>query len=57
MLIRLLPKPMCKPLGVDLAGSLPMDKTEAHRILDKVKAGLSVPLYVINAALHATGDL
>ena len=34
-----------------------MDKTEAHRILDKVRAGLYVPLYVINAALHATGDL
>ena len=48
---------MCKPLGVDSDGSPPMDKTEAHRILDKVRAGLYVPLYVINAALHATGDL
>ena len=34
-----------------------MSKDEAHRVLDKVKAGLYVPLYVINQALHATGDL
>lgn len=34
-----------------------MSKSDAHRILDKVKAGLYVPLYVINQALHATGDL
>ena len=34
-----------------------MTKEEANRILDKVRAGIHVPLYVINQALHATGDL
>jgi len=34
-----------------------MTKTEAHHILDGVKAGVYYPAYVITLALHTTGDL
>jgi hypothetical protein len=34
-----------------------MSHFEAHQLLDKVKDGKNVPLYLINKALELTGDL
>ena len=34
-----------------------MTKEEAHLILDQVKVGIPYPVYIINQALIATGDL
>lgn len=34
-----------------------MSSTQAHRILDLVRAGVLVPRGLVNAALVATGDL
>lgn len=34
-----------------------MTKTQAHLILDKAKVDRLVPIYLINKALIATGDL
>ena len=34
-----------------------MNAEQAHRLLDLVKAGVTVPAALVNAALVATGDL
>ena len=34
-----------------------MNKTQAHDILDRIKAGQTMSLAITNAALQATGDL
>ena len=34
-----------------------MSHFQAHQLLDKVKDGKNVPLYLINKALELTGDL
>ena len=34
-----------------------MSHYQAHQLLDKVKEGKNVPLYLINQALELTGDL
>jgi len=36
---------------------LEITKTDAHAILDQVKMGQPMPQYLINIALHVTGDL
>ena len=34
-----------------------LNKSTAHKLLDKVREGSTTPSHLIQAALHATGDL